>query len=93
MDSRPRPARLVALPLLVVGLALALVLGGCGFFDKGAEARKAADAFATALQKGDVQSVDFTQSFRIASYQSSVPGNGVMPVTPSEWAGSSPSSR
>ena len=64
MDSRPRPARLLAFLLLVIGL----VLGGCGFFDKGAEARKAADAFATALQKGDVGSVDFTETSAVQDY-------------------------
>jgi cell division protein FtsI/penicillin-binding protein 2 len=58
MDSRPLFPRLLVCVLLVLGLTTT----GCGFFlDKGAEARKAADKLATALQKRDVASVRFTQ--------------------------------
>ena len=56
MDSRPPLSRLLVCALLVLGLT-----AGCGFFDKGAEARKAADKLAAALQKRDVASVRFTQ--------------------------------
>ena len=55
MDSRPR-LRLLACLLLVVGL----VVSGCGFLDKGADARKAADKLATALQKRDAKTIPFT---------------------------------
>jgi cell division protein FtsI/penicillin-binding protein 2 len=46
-------------PFAIV-LLLALATGGCGFFDKGAEARDAATKFATALEKGNVTKVAFT---------------------------------
>jgi cell division protein FtsI/penicillin-binding protein 2 len=44
---------------LAIVLLLALATSGC-FFDKGADAREAADVFAKALQKGDVSKVEFT---------------------------------
>jgi hypothetical protein len=47
--------RLVSLVVL-----LAVVASGCSFFDKGADARDAAEKFATALQKGDVSKIGFT---------------------------------
>jgi cell division protein FtsI/penicillin-binding protein 2 len=47
--------RLVSLVVL-----LAVAASGCGFFDKGADAREAAEKFATALQKGDVGTIAFT---------------------------------
>jgi cell division protein FtsI/penicillin-binding protein 2 len=43
-------------------LLLALSVSGCGFFDKGDEARDAAETFASALQKGDVSKVEFTDA-------------------------------
>jgi cell division protein FtsI/penicillin-binding protein 2 len=46
---------------LVVLLLVALVTSGC-FFNKGADARDAAEVFATALQKGDVSKVRFTDA-------------------------------
>jgi cell division protein FtsI/penicillin-binding protein 2 len=46
---------------LVLILLLAVGAAGCGFFDKGAEARDAAEELATALQKGDVAKVAFTE--------------------------------
>jgi cell division protein FtsI/penicillin-binding protein 2 len=46
---------------LVLVLLLALATSGC-FFDKGADARDAAEAFAAALQKGDVRKVEFTDA-------------------------------
>ena len=49
--------RLVSLLLL-----LALAASGCGFFDKGADAREAAEKFATALQKGEVSKIPFTDA-------------------------------
>jgi cell division protein FtsI/penicillin-binding protein 2 len=48
--------------VLALLLLLALATTSCGFFDKGADARDAADAFATALTKGDVGTVPFTTS-------------------------------
>jgi cell division protein FtsI/penicillin-binding protein 2 len=48
--------------LLTVLLLLALTGSGCGFFDKGADARKAADKFAAALTKGDVSAIPFTDA-------------------------------
>ena len=47
--------RLVSLVLL-----LSIATAGCSFFDKGADARDAAEKFATALQKGDVGKIGFT---------------------------------
>ncbi|HEX2895283.1 MAG TPA: penicillin-binding transpeptidase domain-containing protein [Marmoricola sp.] len=44
----------------LLALVLVAVLGGCGFFDKGADARKEADALASGLTKGDVSKVVFT---------------------------------
>lgn len=41
-------------------LLLALVLSGCGIFDKGADAREAAERLATALEVGDVSTIEFT---------------------------------
>jgi cell division protein FtsI/penicillin-binding protein 2 len=64
MDARPLVPRSLVCVLLVLGLAAS----GCGFFDKGAEARKAAEAFASALQKGDVRSVAFTQPSAAQDY-------------------------
>ncbi len=58
--------------LLTVLLALALVTGGCGFFDKGADARKAADEFAAALSKGDLSGIPFTQAAAPKEYASLV---------------------
>jgi cell division protein FtsI/penicillin-binding protein 2 len=43
-------------------LLLALAASGCGFFDKGADARDAADKLAVALQKGDVSKIPFTDA-------------------------------
>ncbi|HEX7717299.1 MAG TPA: penicillin-binding transpeptidase domain-containing protein [Marmoricola sp.] len=54
--------------LVVPVLALALALSGCGFFDKGADARKAADEFATALQKGDMSGIPFTDASGAKEY-------------------------
>jgi cell division protein FtsI/penicillin-binding protein 2 len=45
---------------LVILLLLAVMAGGCGFFDKGADAREAAQKLVAALQKGDVDAVAFT---------------------------------
>jgi len=47
-----------AVPIAV--LLLALAVNSCGFFDKGADARDAAEQLATALQKGDVTTIGFT---------------------------------
>jgi cell division protein FtsI/penicillin-binding protein 2 len=47
---------------LSVLLLLALLASGCGFFDKGADARDAAEKLASALQKGDVTKVPFTDA-------------------------------
>lgn len=65
MDSRPR-LRLLACLLLVVGL----VVSGCGFLDKGADARKAADQLATALQKRDAKTIPFTDQAAAQDYTS-----------------------
>jgi cell division protein FtsI/penicillin-binding protein 2 len=46
--------------LLAILLLLAVVTSGCGFFDKGADARDAAQKLAVALQKGDVDRIAFT---------------------------------
>jgi cell division protein FtsI/penicillin-binding protein 2 len=46
-------------PLIVLVLLLAWSTSGC-FFNKGADARDAAEAFAAALEKGDVSKVEFT---------------------------------
>src|SRR3954447_8490972 len=46
---------------LVPVLLLALATSGC-FFNKGADARDAAEMFATALQKGDVSKIPFTDA-------------------------------
>src|SRR5213592_2464606 len=55
-SDRPMTSRrLVSLVVL-----LAVAASGCGFFDKGADAREAAEKFATALQKGDVGAIAFT---------------------------------
>jgi cell division protein FtsI/penicillin-binding protein 2 len=45
---------------LAILLLLVLATSGCGFFDKGADARAAARKFATALQDGNVSRVAFT---------------------------------
>jgi cell division protein FtsI/penicillin-binding protein 2 len=59
----PTPARPgLRAALLAPAVVLALVLGGCGFFDKGADARKEADKLATALAKGDVSKIEFTST-------------------------------
>jgi cell division protein FtsI/penicillin-binding protein 2 len=47
---------------LALLLLLALLAGGCGFFDKGADARDAAEKLARALQKGDVSKIPFTDA-------------------------------
>ena len=46
-------------PLIVLVLLLAWSTSGC-FFNKGADARDAAEVFATALETGDVSKVEFT---------------------------------
>jgi cell division protein FtsI/penicillin-binding protein 2 len=48
--------------LLTVLLLLALAAGGCGFFDKGADAREAAEKLAAAMTKGDVSAIRFTDA-------------------------------
>lgn len=53
---------------VAVVLTLVLVAGGCGFFDKGADAREAAEKLATALQKGDVDKVAFTDTSATKQY-------------------------
>jgi cell division protein FtsI/penicillin-binding protein 2 len=55
--------------LLLPAVVLAVVLGGCGFLDKGAEARDAAQKLTTALQKGDVDRVAFTDDAAPRQYQ------------------------
>jgi cell division protein FtsI/penicillin-binding protein 2 len=45
---------------LAILLLLVVATSGCGFFDKGADARAAARKFATALQDGNVSRVAFT---------------------------------
>ena len=54
--------------LLVLVLLLAVAGGGCGFFDKGADARKAAERLAAALQDGDVGTVPFTEAAARTEY-------------------------
>jgi cell division protein FtsI/penicillin-binding protein 2 len=54
---RPLPASFV-----VAALALLLATGGCGFLDKGADARDAAEKFGSALGKGDVSKIAFTDA-------------------------------
>src|SRR4051812_40078583 len=54
-SRRPLPTAFVS-----VVLGIALTTGGCGFLDKGADARDAAEKFATALEKGDVHKIEFT---------------------------------
>jgi len=49
-------------------LLLAFCVSGCGFFDKGDEARDAAETFASALQKGDVSKVEFTDAKATQQY-------------------------
>jgi cell division protein FtsI/penicillin-binding protein 2 len=51
-----------------LALVLALTAGGCGFFNKGADARKAAESLARALQKGDVSAATFTDAQDKSSY-------------------------
>jgi cell division protein FtsI/penicillin-binding protein 2 len=51
--------RSVALPVLLL-VFLVLVTSGCSFWDKGADARDAAEKFATAMEKGDVGAIEFT---------------------------------
>lgn len=58
--------------LLVSSPLLALVLAGCGIFDKGADARAAAEAFATALEKGDVSRIEFTDAAAPQAYADAV---------------------
>jgi cell division protein FtsI/penicillin-binding protein 2 len=65
MTSRPLSSRHLVLSLLLVG---GLLLTSCGFFDKGADARKAAEKLATALHKGDVSAVKFTSAGAAKSY-------------------------
>lgn len=48
--------------LLVSSLLLAFVVSGCGIFDKGADAREAAERLATALEVGSVSKIDFTDA-------------------------------
>jgi cell division protein FtsI/penicillin-binding protein 2 len=67
MTSRPATVRPLLLSLLLVA---GLALTGCGFLDKGADARKAAEKFATALQKGDVSTIQFTAGDAAKSYAS-----------------------
>jgi cell division protein FtsI/penicillin-binding protein 2 len=45
---------------LAILLLLAVLVSGCGFFDKGADAREAAQKLVAALQKGDVDAIAFT---------------------------------
>jgi cell division protein FtsI/penicillin-binding protein 2 len=47
---------------LTILLLLALGASGCGIFDKGADARDAAETFATGLEKGDLTKVEFTDA-------------------------------
>src|SRR4051794_29237003 len=55
-------------PALALALTVALLLGGCGFLHKGADAREAADKLAAALQKGDVKGITFTDAAAPAQY-------------------------
>lgn len=58
--------------LLPIVLLAALVLSGCGPFDKGADARKAAEAFASALEKGDVGRIAFTDAAAPKAYAAAI---------------------
>ena len=64
MTSLPRLRH--GVPLLL--LLLTVTLAGCGFFDKGAYARKAADKLAAALSKRDVSAIPFTAGSAVRSY-------------------------
>jgi cell division protein FtsI/penicillin-binding protein 2 len=55
---------------LVVLVLLAIVASGCGFFDKGADAREAARKLTTALGKGDVSAIAFTDDSAPRQYKS-----------------------
>jgi cell division protein FtsI/penicillin-binding protein 2 len=48
--------------LTVLVVLLALGMGGCGFWDKGADARDAAETLVTGLNKGDLSTVEFTDA-------------------------------
>src|SRR5215218_3955332 len=56
-SRRPR-----SIALFTTALLLATAASGCGFFNKGADARNAGEAFATALQDGDVGKLEFTET-------------------------------
>lgn len=58
--------------LLVSALLLAFVLSGCGIFDKGADAREAAEDLAAALTKGDVSTVEFTDASAPKAYAAAI---------------------
>lgn len=55
-------------PFVTIPITLLLVLTGCGFLDKGADARDAAQKLAAALDKGDVSKVPFTETGAAAAH-------------------------
>jgi len=65
---------------LAILLLLALLAGGCGFFDKGADARAAAQKLATALQKGDVDAIAFTDDTAPRQYAKVMTSLGAYPA-------------
>jgi len=60
MTSRPRGSRRAISAVALLSFVLSPALTGCGFLDKGADAREAAETFAKALENGDVRKVEFT---------------------------------
>jgi cell division protein FtsI/penicillin-binding protein 2 len=65
---------------LAILVLVAVLASGCGFFDKGADARAAAQKLAVALQEGDVDAIAFTDDAAPRQYAKVIASLGGAPA-------------